>query len=178
MSNNDTEVVNGVAVDHSHDRVFFNTFSLVLGVLVLITVVISAIANTIDPDEKENPERTRAVAERIAPVGAVYTDAAAVATAKPAAPAATEVAAARGASDIVNGVCSGCHMAGVLGAIKLDDTAGWQARLDEAGLDMLVSNAINGKNSMPQRGGDASLSDDDIRRSVVYMLENAGVSVP
>ncbi|MGB1557213.1 MAG: c-type cytochrome [Oceanococcaceae bacterium] len=160
-----------VVVDHSHDRVFYLTFSAVLGVLVLITVIISGIANTIDPEEPTDPLRLAQIEERIAPVGAVYTDAAAIPK-----PAAAAEAKPRSPAEVVSGVCAGCHIAGVLGATKLDDAAGWQARLDAAGgLDGLVSAAIAGKGAMPPRGGDASLSDADIRAAVEAILAGAGL---
>ena len=65
-----------------------------------------------------------------------------------------------------------------LGLVYVDDTA-WDAstteqmaaRLSEKGLDMLVQNAINGLNVMPPRGGNPSLTDEQIRASVEYMVE-------
>ena len=171
MSDNNTEVVDGLVVDHAHDKIFYYTFSAVLAVLVVITIVISVIANSIDPGAAEDPIVKQKISERIAPVGAVYTDASAIPM--PAAPATSEP---RDAATVVSGVCSGCHMTGVLDATKFDDAAGWKTRLDAAGgLDGLVASAIAGKAAMPPRGGDASLSDDEVRAAVVAILKDAGV---
>ena len=172
MSNEKT-AADGAAVDHSHDGVFFTTFSLVLGFLVALTLVIIAIANFVVDDDVADPVRNQQIADRIAPVGQVYTDAAQLSAAEePAEPAAAE----RSGAEIVTASCASCHMTGVLNAPKLDAAADWQARLDaNGGLDKLVASAINGKGGMPPRGGTA-LSDDDIHKAVAAMLVGAGVS--
>lgn len=162
-------------VDHSHDGVFFTAFSLVMGFIIGLTLIIVLIANVIAPSDDGDPAMLRAqISERIAPVGQVYTDASEVAMAAQA-PAAPAAASERTGAEVVSANCASCHMAGVLNAPKLDATDVWQARLDAAGLDMLVSNAINGIRGMPPRGG-APLDDDEVRRAVVAMLEGAGVS--
>ena len=72
--------------------------------------------------------------------------------------------------------CAGCHGAGVLGAPKTGDKAAWAARLSAAGgLDGLVGHAVTGKNSMPPKGGDASLSDQEVHDAVVYLLKQSGI---
>jgi cytochrome c5 len=43
-------------------------------------------------------------------------------------------------------------------------------RLAAKGLDGLVESAINGLNAMPPRGGSPSLTDEQIRASVEFML--------
>jgi cytochrome c5 len=43
------------------------------------------------------------------------------------------------------------------------------------GLDGMVSSAIRGKAAMPPKGGDPSLSDEEVRAAVEYMLEQTGV---
>lgn len=75
----------------------------------------------------------------------------------------------RSGKDIVATACNACHGSGVLGAPKIG-SGEWAARLEEKGLDMLVSNAINGIGSMPARGTCADCSDDEIKASVEYML--------
>lgn len=170
MSNSASQ--DNVEVDHAHDGVFFTVFSIVLGFLVLLTLVIAAIANTIDPEDGGDPMAVKQIEDRIAPVGMVITDASQLQAAAPAESAAAE----RAGSEIVTAACAACHMAGVMNAPKMDAKADWEARLAAAGgLDGLVSSAINGKGGMPPRGG-AALSDDEVRKSVISLLEGAGVS--
>ncbi|HSS63097.1 MAG TPA: c-type cytochrome, partial [Gammaproteobacteria bacterium] len=99
-----------------------------------------------------------------------------VAAAEPAAAASPEAAAPAKPGDAVyGGVCVACHAAGVAGAPKLDDKAAWESRVAQ-GIDGLVSSVLNGKNAMPPKGGNPSLSEKEIRNAVEYMLQQAGVS--
>src|SRR5690625_1845189 len=77
---------------------------------------------------------------------------------------------------IVQSVCTACHGSGVMDAPKIGDQAAWEERMQE-GLDTVVDYAINGIRAMPPRGGDSSLSDEQVRDAVVLMLEESGISV-
>ena len=85
------------------------------------------------------------------------------------------VSAAAGES-VYQKSCGACHNAGVAGAPKLGDAAAWSERLAQ-GVEMLESNAINGfqgsAGMMPAKGGNTSLSDDEVRSAVAYMLESS-----
>lgn len=75
--------------------------------------------------------------------------------------------------------CASCHSSGFgaffTGAPKLG-AADWKARLEKAGsVDALTASAIKGKGDMPPRGGaGASLSDDDLKITVEYILGQSG----
>lgn len=79
-------------------------------------------------------------------------------------------------AEIYEGKCSACHAAGVAGAPKLESAA-WDARVDQ-GFETVVSHAINGfqgeAGNMPAKGGHPDLTDDDIQRTVAYMLIESG----
>lgn len=68
----------------------------------------------------------------------------------------------------VDGVCAGCHLAGVAGAPKHGDKAAWQERADK-GLDALTASVINGLGVMPPRGGSA-LTDEEIPVAIQYLM--------
>ena len=70
---------------------------------------------------------------------------------------------------VYGGLCKTCHDAGVAGA-PLTGSDQMAARLEEKGLEMLVSNAINGLNAMPPRGGNPNLTDEQIQAAVEFML--------
>ncbi|MBL8467865.1 c-type cytochrome [Methyloversatilis discipulorum] len=76
---------------------------------------------------------------------------------------------------IYKGACAACHDAGMAGAPKLGDSGAWASRI-ATGLDALVKSAINGKGAMPAKGGNASLSDEEITRAVAYMGNKAGAN--
>ena len=65
--------------------------------------------------------------------------------------------------------CRECHAAGKNGAPKISDYQAWGSRI-EKGIDVLVDSAIKGHNQMPSRGGLASVSDEEVRAAIDYML--------
>ena len=115
--------------------------------------------------------------ERIKPVAQVYIGTAPAAPAQAAAApaAAAPGGAAAGANRgeaVFNQLCTACHTAGVNGAPKFGDKAQWAPRIKQ-GMDTLYNSALRGKNLMPAKGGNASLSDADVKAAVDYMV-NAG----
>lgn len=166
-----------------HDRTFVRTFLAVLGGLVAFTFVIIVIARSIvsaTQPEDMLPEKRAQLEQRTAPVFEVVTDpdqAQQVAQADTQDTTGGETAPAaesQSGEAVYNSACSACHQAGVAGAPKTTDTAAWQARLEQGGKDGLYDNAINGLNAMPAKGGNPSLSDEEVRKAVEYMLEQAG----
>jgi cytochrome c5 len=167
-----------------HDLVFLKHFSMVIGILVFVTVVLlmfAAYMHTKLPIEP-NPAREAKIAERIAPMGAVYagsTGAAAMAAAAEAAKAAAASQVAYGGtldgSVIFGNLCTGCHTNGVSGAPKLEKAA-WAARITE-GVATLDSHAINGYkgpdgNQMPAKGGNPALTDAQVDATVDWMIHH------
>jgi cytochrome c5 len=68
--------------------------------------------------------------------------------------------------------CSVCHAAGVANAPKFGDKSAWAPRVT-AGKDALTASVVKGKGAMPPKAGVATLSDDDIKAAVDYMLAAA-----
>jgi len=83
------------------------------------------------------------------------------------------VKVARSGEAVYTAVCTSCHAAGVLGAPKIDDKAAWEPRVAK-GLDGLMKNAVNGINNMPARGGDPSITDEELTNAITYMTGKAG----
>src|SRR5689334_833021 len=120
-----------------------------------------------------------------APVGAKAAPAAPAAAAAPAATASaapTQVAtaapaAAAGAGkadgkSVYDQTCHVCHEAGVAGSPKYGDKAAWAPRIAQ-GADTLYSVALHGKGAMPPKGGNAALSDAQVKAAVDYMVAAA-----
>jgi cytochrome c5 len=74
--------------------------------------------------------------------------------------------------EIYQRTCSACHDTGVAGAPKTGDTEAWSSRIAK-GEDLLVQNAVNGIGAMPPKGGDPSLSEEEVRAAVNYMIEQS-----
>lgn len=153
--------------DSEHDRGMMKVMGMVLISLCLLSlfIVVTARLLGIDSDEgSDDPLMRQALVSRLQPVGAVRTslEGMEVASAESAGGG-----AARSGEELVNGVCAGCHVGGVGGAPVIGDDAAWATRR-EAGLDMLVASVVNGKGSMPARGG-SDYSDEEIRIAVEHM---------
>jgi cytochrome c5 len=68
--------------------------------------------------------------------------------------------------EVYDKACAICHKSL---PPKLTDKAAWEPRLKQ-GNDALVASVIKGKGTMPPRGGNAKLSDDEIKAAVDYMV--------
>ncbi|MFK5925743.1 MAG: c-type cytochrome [Desulfuromusa sp.] len=66
--------------------------------------------------------------------------------------------------------CASCHKIGIIGAPKTGDKAAWAPRIS-GGTESLVKSAINGKGKMPAKGGSSSLTDNEVKAAVEYMVE-------
>jgi cytochrome c5 len=108
----------------------------------------------------------QSIAERLKPVGTVCIEGDDCGTASAAA-----ALGPKDASDIYKASCSACHGSGVLGAPKFG-TSDWAGRAAK-GIDTLTENAIAGINAMPPRGTCASCSDDEIKQTIQYILDNS-----
>ena len=77
---------------------------------------------------------------------------------------------------VYKGTCSMCHGTGAGGAPLFKSKEDWGPRIAK-GLDTLHSHALQGftgaKGTMPAKGGNTSLSDDDVKAAVDYMASMA-----
>ncbi len=69
-------------------------------------------------------------------------------------------------------VCHICHEAGLAGAPKFGDKADWAPRIAE-GMDTMVKRAIEGYKAMPPKGTCTSCSDEDIKKTIEYMVSHS-----
>jgi len=170
-------------VSEQDDKIFLQRFSLVLVGLILFALVMIVLAWRMHGSlvGSDNPARDAAKLARIEPVFDVYAGETGRAAAQAAAEetgsgTSTDAQAQQVAFDgsldgemIYNNVCQACHVAGAAGAPQLV-AAQWEGRLEQ-GVDTLVEHAINGIGAMPAKGGRSDLSDEQVRASVEYMLD-------
>lgn len=127
----------------------------IVGIVLLVQLVVSV------PSADPNALSPESVSARIKPVGRLEFGAPAAAP------------GSRTGEEIVKALCTTCHQAGVANAPKLADPKDWAPRIKQ-GLKAMVETSIKGKGAMPPRGGDASLTDVEVERAVVYMANQAG----
>jgi cytochrome c5 len=72
--------------------------------------------------------------------------------------------------------CSLCHAANVAGAPKPGDKADWAPRIAQ-GMDLVNKHALEGftgtKGQMPARGGSTTLTDDEVKAAVAFMVDQS-----
>jgi cytochrome c5 len=165
-----------VPMDRKTDSAFMRQFAGIIVGFVVLTFALIYLARQLQPetDFDANPSQGVFAEKRIAPEGSVrygYEAAAALAEAQA---AATQVAPAGetvvdGAA-VYDGLCKTCHATGIADA-PIPGSEQMAARETEKGLDGLVQSAINGLNAMPPRVGNPSLTDEQIRAAVEFMLQ-------
>lgn len=157
------------------DQEFISYFGIILAGLVMIAVIIFIIATMLSEGQLETDAAlVRATEERIKPISQVNVGevAAAIETETPAMMGEVNMPP----EAIYQSVCQACHLSGVLESPKLTDKTAWLTRIKERDLNAMYQSAIAGRGNMPAKAGRADLSDDAIKATVDYMLEQAGVS--
>jgi cytochrome c5 len=127
-----------------------------------------------ESDVDDNPSQGILAEQRIAPVGAVRSGERGAAALAEAQSAAVEAAPSGGetvvdGAQVYGGLCNACHDAGVAGA-PISGSEQMAERIAAKGLEGVVQSAIDGLNAMPPKGGNPSLSDEQIQAAVEYML--------
>ena len=159
------------------DQQFFDTFMLVVGILIGVAVGLFFLARMIAIDTQgqyvlSDPTVRAEIEKRIEPVGQVILmgseELAAAAAAVVALPG--QVAAPLTGPQVYNRSCVACHAAAATGAPQLGDAAAWAPRIAQ-GRALINEHVLNGLNAMPPKGTAVDLSDEEILGAVDYMLE-------
>lgn len=162
-------------MDRKADSAFLRQFAGVIAGFVVLTIALIFLARYFqpEPDAADNPSQFVLAEQRIQPVGSVrYGETGAAALAEAQSAAAEAVPSGEVVVDgetVYGGLCMTCHDAGVAGA-PIKGSEQMAERLAANGLEGLVSNAINGLNAMPARGGNPNLTDEQIQAAVEFML--------
>ena len=84
--------------------------------------------------------------------------------------------AAAGGADgkkVYEATCQACHGGAVPGIPHVGKKEDWAPRIKQ-GKDTLHKHALEGFNAMPAKGGNGSLSDDEVKAAVDYMANQSG----
>lgn len=166
------------------DTHFFNVFSMVIGLLIVIAIALFALARVVagetqDKQVLEESQYLKSVESHLQPVAqeAVAGQDNAALAIKPdagAASAGAGPALPKSGEETFQQVCSACHGAGIAGAPKAGDKSAWGPRIAK-GKDSLYDHALNGfqgsSGVMPAKGGRADLSDDLVKAAVDHMVD-------
>jgi len=169
------------------DTHFFNVFSMVIGLLIVIAIAIFALARVVasetqDKQVLEENQYLKGVEGHLQPVGneavagqdnsalAIKADAGA------AGQAGSGPALPKSGDETFQQVCSACHGAGIAGAPKAGDKAAWGPRIAK-GKETLYEHALKGfqggSGVMPPKGGRTDLPDDLVKAAVDHMVDMA-----
>lgn len=132
---------------------------VVLAFVVPITLIL-IVTQFVTGHMRDTPAEEASVLTRIKPVGEVVL-------------AEARETGQQTGEQVYNAVCKTCHEAGLAGAPKFGDKTAWAPRIAQ-GEKLAVTHALQGYNAMPAKGGNPSLSDDEVHRAVAYMAKAAG----
>ena len=179
--------------DQERDRIFFINYSIILGGLALMMVLFLVVALYIAQRNAFSREPLSQLSERTAPVGQVRVaeeaatsgvagspEASSPSSGAPSsgAPAQMAEVSALSGDQVYAKVCIACHGGAIPGIPALGDVAAWAPRLAK-GLEILYGHAIDGYEGgasglpMPARGGNADLSDEEVKAAVDYLLSQS-----
>jgi len=165
------------------DTHFFNTFSLVIGILVAVAIALFALARVVASETQEKQvlvekEYLKGVDERLQPFAKVAVagqdnSALKIEAATPAGGAGAAVAPPKNGDELFEQACKACHGPGIGGAPKAGDKAAWQPRVAK-GKDILYDHALHGYTGsagmMPAKGGRVDVSDDLVKQAVDHIV--------
>jgi cytochrome c5 len=155
------------------DNAFVRSFAFMLGALVLLTIFLLVLAHIVGGvlDDEFVKDRQAAkdmeIQQRIAPVGELVVGDMVQTAVEDTAPA-EEVSG----ESVYTTSCAACHSTGAAGAPKIGEASEWADRIAQ-GIDVLTDHAINGFNTMPAKGGNAALSDEQVRAAVEHIVDGS-----
>lgn len=138
--------------------------AIVVALAFLVPIALAAfVSQLVTSGEYGTHENADAILARIQPVGTVV------------------LAEATGPKGMMTGeqvfdaTCKACHETGLAGAPKVGDKAAW-GKVIAQGAATTFGHAIDGLRGMPARGGNSDLTDDEVKRAVVFMASKAGAT--
>lgn len=174
-------------MSQEQDQRFFRNYALVIGLLAVMVLLFFALAQIIGENKEVNiQQRSAVVAERTAPVGKVNISGQTESSSESASSSGSAATASAGGKQtpkqIFDSTCFACHgneqgVGGIPGSPHFGDKDAWAGRIAQ-GKDLLYEHAIDGFTgesgvAMPPKGGNPNLTDEEIKATVDYIVENS-----
>ncbi len=155
------------------DREFYKFMSIMSLAIIILLLIIGYLSNVFASYSQSHinnhkSEISELIDERTQPVGKTNLES------NPAIKTNVRLVASSGQSgeQVYNAVCAACHSSGAAGAPITGNNNQWRERISE-GIDHLYEQAINGVGVMPAKGGMSSLTDDEVKAAVDYMIKKS-----
>ena len=120
-----------------------------------------------------NPDEAAPVDSAASGTASAPADNAAPAEAKAEDKGAAAPAAGADGKKVFEATCQACHGGAVPGIPGIGKKDEWASRIKQ-GKETLHKHALEGFNAMPAKGGNAGLSDDEVKAAVDYMANQSG----
>ena len=166
------------------DTHFFNTFSLVIGLLMAVAIALFAFARTVASHTQEKQmlvekEYLKGVDERLQPFAKVAVagqdnSALKIEASVAGAGAAAAPTMPKTGDELFEQACKACHGPGIGGAPKAGDHAAWAPRIAK-GKDVLYDHALHGFTGragiIAPKGGRVDVADDIVKQAVDHIVD-------
>jgi cytochrome c5 len=164
------------------DQVFIQNFIIILVMLFGMIAIFVIIARTVGSNEVTiAKQRALVIAEKTQPIGSVRRSGGSGEDSTGTQTAATGMEAETAPADIgkkvYDGLCFSCHGTGLPNIPQVGMSDQWADRIAQ-GTALMYERAINGFTgksgmAMPAKGGNATLSDEEVKAAVDHMIANS-----
>tara|TARA_B100000686_G_C16806194_1_gene990759 strand:- start:15342 stop:15836 length:495 start_codon:yes stop_codon:yes gene_type:complete len=161
--------------NETSDQAFFKNFAIITVIFILFSIfitILSIVFASNPSKENHKDELISLIDKRTSPISNenLSSNPKIKSTIQLAAGAPSD--ASNSGEKIYKMVCGSCHDNGAAGSPITGNQSQWASRISE-GIDHLYDSAINGIGIMPAKGGLASLSDEDVKAAVDYIIEKS-----
>ena len=154
------------------DADFWKTFAIISVIIIVLAIFIAIISNVFasyssSGDDNYKADLQSLTNDRTKPSGKInlQSNPSIKQTSKPMLTASKQLSG----KEIYSAACMSCHASGAAGAPMTGNKEQWSDRLSK-GNEALYSSAVNGIGVMPAKGGIATLSDDEVKSAVDYLI--------
>ena len=157
------------------DSEFYKIFGWLSAIIIGLSIFIAILSNVFssysaNQSDNYKKEIQELINSRTAPTGAI--NLASNPTIIPQIQLAPVSSKILSGEEVYNAVCMSCHTSGAADSPIIGNRQQWAERISE-GKEHLYEQAINGVGVMPAKGGVPTLSDDEVKAAVDYIISKS-----